>query len=84
MTVPILTTVAATLVTGASALMHWYQRIRENRRTIVYLEGMPDYLLNDIGLSPGADIRGVVEQKPTCQAADRDTLHHHATLSHPV
>ena len=52
----------ATIVTGAADLQAQARAAHaENARTISYLEGMPAYLRNDIGLPQDADIRRLVE-----------------------
>lgn len=84
MTLPLLAAATTNLIAGAAGLIHRYLRMRENRRAILYLEGMPDYLLNDIGLAPDADIRGVVEHGQTRQVAERGVSRQFGVLSHPV
>jgi len=54
--------IIAAFANGAAGLRQRYRRARRNAGTIQYLRGMPAYLLNDIGLTPDADIRDIVER----------------------
>ncbi len=62
MTIPTLGAVVATIVNGAVDLSRRHRRARRNALTISYLQGMPAYLRNDIGLAPDAEIRTFVER----------------------
>lgn len=61
MSVSILGDVITAIAAGAATSIQSYARARQNARIISYLEDMPAYLRNDIGLPADADIRCVVE-----------------------
>ena len=74
--------VIATLVTDAATLWCRRARLRRNRRVISYLEGMPAYLRDDIGLPQGADIGHAVDSGGTYDAAAREPHRNLAITPH--
>jgi len=74
--------VIATLVTGAAALQRKHARSRENARIISYLEDLPAYLRNDIGLPEGADIGRAVDTGHAVDSAARERHRNLAMLPH--
>lgn len=59
----------AALLASTSALQRRRARSRHNAWAIRYLEGMPAYLRDDIGLPEGADIRRAVNADDAYAAA---------------
>jgi uncharacterized protein YjiS (DUF1127 family) len=82
MSLPILEAIFVPLIAKVAAWKRRQARLRENARTIRYLEDMPAYLRNDIGLPPGADVSQLVETGRAWATAGRERHRNFAIMPH--
>lgn len=62
MSISVIHPIVASMVDGVAKFVRQRTRANNHAKVVIYLEGMPEYLRRDIGLTPDADLAEAVER----------------------